>query len=255
MWFCFYKPQAEDKQCLTPLRKWPGLAHGWPWIRRGQIYWQTRGTFSGDVQLQSVAHPHHLQGTQSSTTPVPQHSRALGQGTSQTSEPKKQLWKLLTSISSLTSRYYCARSSAQPHQGHLSGYQVPLQIITELQKGVSWVLDQSTIKSSILHAPIPLLLFSFPSRRVNGPQLTVSSHLTKLFMSKKHKLLATRILWRYQAVRCLQIANFSLIVLAEERGGNKWVNKNNKKQIKCTQVSPETKNIKYTHINALLIKQ
>lgn len=56
-------------------------------------------------------------GTQSSTPPVPQHSCALGQGTSQAPESKKQLWKLMTSISSLTSPITAQGAQLNPTKG------------------------------------------------------------------------------------------------------------------------------------------
>lgn len=71
--------------------------------------------------------------------------------------------------------YHCTRRSAQSHHGHLSGYHVPLQSITELQKRVSLVSDQSTINppSYILpflcfHPPFPAekMLLSQQSARI-----------------------------------------------------------------------------------------
>lgn len=62
--------------------------------------------------------------------------------------------------------YHCTRSSAQSHQGHLSRHQVPLQITTELQKGVSLVSDQSTINP--LSCMFPFLCFHihFPAEKM-----------------------------------------------------------------------------------------
>lgn len=89
MWVCFYKLQAEDKQCLTSLRQEPSLAHD---------------DHESEVGRFSDRHGEPSQGMQSySESPSPttptelkapqhelsQHSCALGQGTSQASEPKK----------------------------------------------------------------------------------------------------------------------------------------------------------------------
>lgn len=108
-------------------------------------------------------------------------------------------------------------------QGQLSGHQAPLQINTELQKGVSGVLDQRPYTSSALHGPLPLFLFSFPHGGeysvVLSRGLTVSSHLMKLFMSQKTKLHLDFAKPPSITAVHLQMANFSFAVCSYSRDG------------------------------------
>lgn len=96
-------------------------------------------------------------GTQSSTTTSP--TALLCSGAGDKSSPWIQKAALeahdLHQLSDFS--YHCTRSSAQSHQGHLSRYQDPLQITTELQKGVSLVSDQSTINP--LSCMLPFVCF------------------------------------------------------------------------------------------------
>lgn len=165
MWFCFYKPQAEDKQCLTPLRKRPSLAHWRLWIRSGQIYWQTWGDFPGHTSCLPPLPPGNLK---LHTSPAALMCHGARDKSSLWKQTKKLLWKLLTSIVSLTSCYHCTWSCSGLTKDTSKDIRPLSKSILSSKKEflVSWIKDHTHHPPYIL----PFLCFCSPFPTVESSQ-------------------------------------------------------------------------------------
>lgn len=147
------------------------------------IYWQTGGTSSGYMEVQSVTHPHHLQGTQSFTTPVPQHSRP-GAG------DNSSLWTLKATLDA-PDFHQLADFLLPPCKELCSAPPRTSIRISRPSPNHNWAakMHPLDLRSKYHRAFYPtcsdcsaFVLLS-QQKRVSGSQPTVSSHLTKLFMS------------------------------------------------------------------------